>query len=125
MDLDALKNNNSKKILLHEIIWCFFIITSLIQFYKSPFHINADFYVQWITGIIIFYFNYFYLVPILLLKKKYWSYLAILLVLVAVFMTIRYLFFIPEFHEMVPPNRMHPHKIFDSAGREIARNKMF
>jgi two-component system LytT family sensor kinase len=125
MGLVSIKNSNSNKILLHGIIWCFFIFTSLIQFYKSPFHITTDFYVQWITGIIIFYFNYLYLVPILLLKKEYWSYLVILLVLIAIFMTIRHLFFIPALHEMIPPNEIHPRKIFDSAGREILNNKMF
>jgi len=70
MNIGAIKNTSSNKILFHVIIWVFFILTSLIQFYESPFTINNDFYVQWFTGIILFYLNYFYLVPTLLLEKK-------------------------------------------------------
>jgi len=61
----------------------------------------------------------------LLLQKKYWRYFAILIALITVFMTIRYKFFIPDFHEMPPPNGMAPPKMIDSAGREIPNNKMF
>jgi two-component system LytT family sensor kinase len=76
MNIDTIKNTSSNKILFHSIIWAFFILTSLIQFYESPFRINNDFYVQWFTGIVLFYLNYFYLVPALLLEKKYWLYFA-------------------------------------------------
>ncbi|OIV41869.1 sensor histidine kinase [Flavobacterium johnsoniae] len=107
MTLDTIKNTNSNKILFHFMIWVFFILTSLIQFYESPFRINNDFYVQWATGIILFYLNYFYLVPALLLQKKYWKYFLFIFVIIAVFMIIRINYFIPEFKHvrprMIPP----------------------
>lgn len=111
MNFVTIKNNDSNKILIHSIIWCFFISTSLIQFYESPFHINTDFYIQWITGIILFYLNYIYLVPHLLLQKKYGYYIGILLILIALLMVCRYQFFIPEFKEMRPPNGIKYPKI--------------
>jgi two-component system LytT family sensor kinase len=111
MNIVSIKNNDSNKILIHSIIWCFFICTSLIQFYESPFHINTDFYVQWILGIILFYLNYFYLVPSLLLQKKYISYFGILIVLIVIIMVCRYQFFMPEFREMRHQNGINPPKI--------------
>jgi sensor histidine kinase YesM len=111
MKIDTIKNTSSNKILFHCMIWVFFILTSLIQFYESPFRINNDFYAQWITGIILFYLNYFYLVPALLLQKKYWLYFAFAFVLIALFMIIRINYFIPEFRHLRPENitpRMMP-----------------
>ncbi|MCD9575841.1 sensor histidine kinase [Flavobacterium soyae] len=104
MTLDTIKNSNSNKILFHFMIWLFFILTSLIQFYESPFRINNDFYVQWASGIILFYLNYFYLVPALLLQKKYWQYFLFAFAIIAVFMVIRINYFIPEFRHLRPDN---------------------
>ncbi|WP_337968535.1 sensor histidine kinase [uncultured Flavobacterium sp.] len=110
MKIDTIKNTSSNTILFHCMIWVFFILTSLIQFYESPFRINNDFYVQWFTGIVLFYLNYFYLVPALLLQKKYWSYFAFVFILIAVFMIIRINYFIPEFKHirprMIPPDEL-------------------
>ena len=119
MNLATLKNNDSDKILFHSVIWSFFVIISLIQFYESPFRINADFYVQWITGIALFYLNFYYLVPNLLLQKKYWPYFSILVGLLIIFMTLRIKYFMPEFREMIPP------KMYDSAGRIVMENEIF
>ncbi|MTH16184.1 sensor histidine kinase [Flavobacterium sp. LC2016-01] len=113
MKIDAIKNTSSNKILFHCIIWIFFILTSLIQFYESPFRINNDFYAQWITGIILFYLNYFYLVPVLLLEKKYWLYFVFVLVLIVVFMVIRTHYFIPEFRHLRPENMRPPRMMPD------------
>ena len=99
MKLYAIRNTSSNKVLFHSIIWIFFILTSLIQFYESPFKINNDFYAQWTTGIILFYLNYFYLVPVLLLEKKYWLYFAFVFALILLFMIIRTNYFIPEFRQ--------------------------
>ena len=118
MNIDTIKNTSTNKILFHSIIWTFFILTSLIQFYESPFRINTDFYVQWATGIILFYLNYFYLVPALLLQKKYGLYLAFALSVIIIFMIIRINYFIPEFRHLnarniLPPRMMPPDaKIF-------------
>ncbi|MCD0468503.1 sensor histidine kinase [Flavobacterium sp. JAS] len=106
MKIDTIRNTSSNKILFHCMIWVFFILTSLIQFYESPFRINNDFYVQWFTGIILFYLNYFYLVPALLLQKKYWLYFAFVLILIAIFMIIRINYFIPEFRHLKPSDIM-------------------
>lgn len=106
MKIDAIKNTSSNKILFHCIIWVFFILTSLIQFYESPFRINNDFYIQWTTGIILFYLNYFYLVPVLLLEKKYWLYFVFVFALILLFMIVRINYFIPEFKHIRP--RMYP-----------------
>jgi len=107
MKIDTIRNTNSNKILFHCMIWIFFILTSLIQFYESPFKINNDFYAQWFTGIVLFYLNYFYLVPALLLQKKYWLYFVFVLVLIGIFMMLRINYFIPEFKHirprMIPP----------------------
>ncbi len=108
MNIGSIKDTSSNKILFHSIIWTFFILTSLIQFYESPFRINNDFYVQWTTGIILFYLNYFYLVPALLLEKKYLLYFVFVFALIFVFMIIRINYFIPEFGHLRPANMMPP-----------------
>jgi len=118
MQIDTIKNTGYNKILFHCAIWIFFILTSLIQFYESPFKINNDFYAQWSTGIVLFYLNYFYLVPNYLLQKKYWLYFSSVFILIAVFMIIRLNYFIPEFRHLRPENitpRMMPNdvRIFD------------
>jgi two-component system LytT family sensor kinase len=104
MNFASIKNNGSNKILIHTIIWCFFISTSLIQFYESPYRISTDFYIQWLTGIILFYLNYTYLVTHFLLQKKYTYYISVIMVLIIIFMLIRHEFFMPEFREIRPPN---------------------
>jgi len=111
MNFASIKNSDSNKILIHCVIWCFFISTSLIQFYESPFRINTDFYVQWITGIILFYLNYIYLVTNFLLRKKYMYYILIILVLIVIFMLLRYEFFTPEFKEFRHQNNSNFTKI--------------
>jgi two-component system, LytTR family, sensor kinase len=111
MNIGSIKNTSSNKILFHSIIWTFFILTSLIQFYESPFRINNDFYVQWATGIILFYLNYFYLVPALLLEKKYWLYFAFVFTLIFIFMVIRINYFIPEFQHFRPATMLPPKMI--------------
>lgn len=119
MNVNALKNNSKSQIILHISIWFFFILASLMQFYESPFRINNDFLVQWATGIVLFYLNYFYFVPNMLLQKKHLKYLSVLIILIIIFMVIRSFYFMPEFKEM-----LHP-KIFDAAGKEIVENRMF
>ena len=119
MNLISLKNNSKSQIILHIFIWFFFILASLMQFYESPFKIGNDFFVQWATGIVLFYLNYYYFVPNMLLQKKHWQYFAILIVLMTIFIVVRALCFMPEFNEMVRP------RIFDIHGKEIIENKMF
>ncbi|KFF06799.1 sensor histidine kinase [Flavobacterium reichenbachii] len=122
MEIDTIKNTGLNKILFHCAIWIFFILTSLIQFYESPFSINNDFYAQWFTGIVLFYLNYFYLVPILLLQKKYWLYFIFVFALIAVFMIIRVNYFMPEFRHLRPGN-MIPHRMMPPDGRFFPRGR--
>jgi sensor histidine kinase YesM len=119
MNLDSLKNNSKSQIILHIFIWFFFILASLMQFYESPFKIGNDFFVQWATGIVLFYLNYFYFVPNMLLQKKHIQYFAILIGLIAVFMFFRSQFLMPEPRDMIRP------KIFDIHGKEIIEKRMF
>jgi len=119
MNLEGITNNNSNKILIHSIIWCFLIIASLLPFYQNFTSINAEFYVQWTSGILLFYANYFYLVPNLLLQKKYGAYLGIIFTVIAVLTCIKIFYFSPEFHNF-------PHqKLFDASGKEIIPEKRF
>ncbi|MDI5893688.1 sensor histidine kinase [Flavobacterium algoritolerans] len=119
MNIEGIKNNNLNQILFHSMIWCFFIVASLIQFYESPFSIGIDFYVQWTTGILLFYLNYLYLVPLLLLQKKYWQYFTIVIALITLFMIVRFNFFMPEFQNM------RPFRMINSSGKEILLNPNF
>ncbi|MEA9411325.1 sensor histidine kinase [Flavobacterium sp. PL02] len=116
MNVEIIKNTSSNKILFHSVIWTFFILTSLIQFYESPFQITPDFYVQWITGIILFYLNYFYLVPALLLQKRYWLYSVFIIALIVTFIIIRDSYFIPDIQLA---RRMPPMKTVPSEGPPV------
>lgn len=119
MDLEGITNNNSNKILIHSIIWCFLIIASLLPFYQNFTSIDAEFYVQWSSGILLFYANYFYFVPRLLLQKKYATYLGIILILVAFFSFIKIYYFSPD-------SQHFPHqKLFDATGKEFIPEKRF
>ena len=120
MNLEGITtNNNSNKILIHSIIWCFLIIASLLPFYQNFTGINAEFYVQWSSGILLFYANYFYFVPNLLLQKKYTAYLGIIFGIVAILTCIKIVYFSPAFHNI-------PHqRIFDINGKEIIHDKRF
>ncbi|MBK0370279.1 sensor histidine kinase [Flavobacterium agrisoli] len=101
--MEAFKNKNRQKIIIHTTIWIFFIFSSWVQFFGTIFSVNTDFYVQWATGIVLFYLNYFYLVPRFLLQKKYGWYLGWTIGLIVVFMSFRIAYTKPKFqHE----NRM-------------------
>jgi hypothetical protein len=120
MNLEGITNNNSNKILIHSIIWCFLIIASLLPFYQNFTSINAEFYIQWSSGIVLFYANYFYFVPKLLLQKKHTAYLAIIVSLVTILSCIKIFYFSPDFHKPEMAQR-----IFDINGKEIIRDKIF
>lgn len=122
MNLNILKNNTSNSFLVQGLVWCFFIIVSLAQFYEGPFRINADFYLQWFTGILLFYFNYNYCVPQLLLQKKYLSYFVILSVIIGIFVSIRILYFMPEF-QINFENKAIGNTLKTINGREFHRMK--
>ena len=119
MNQNALKYNLKNQIILHLFIWFFFILASLMQFYESPFQINNDFFAQWATGIVLFYLNYYYFVPTMLLQKKHLEYFIVLAVLVAIFILFRTQYLMPDFKEM-----LHP-RMFNEAGKEILQNKNF
>lgn len=88
-----------------------------MQFYESPFKLNNDFFVQWFTGILLFYFNYLFLVTNLLLQKKHFEYIVIIFACIVVFMFIRFQYFIPEFGDMPHP------RMIDAAGNKLLPRK--
>ncbi|WP_366186589.1 sensor histidine kinase [Flavobacterium ovatum] len=98
MKLEQIKDTISNKILIHSIIWCLFILAALIPFYENKSNINSDFCFQWISGISLFYVNFYYLVPRFLLQKKLWEYLMILFAIIVLFLMIRLAFFPHEIH---------------------------
>ena len=118
MDLASNQYNYRNTIALHVIIWAFFIVTSLVQFYESPFKINSDFFAQWITAIVLFYLNYTYLVPELLLQKRYFKYFLFTISIIAFFTSVRMIYFIQDFHEMASP------RLIDAYGKEFFIKKM-
>ncbi|HQF47101.1 MAG TPA: histidine kinase [Flavobacterium alvei] len=119
MNLVSAKNIAKNQIILHVFIWFFFILASLMQFYESPFKIGNDFFVQWATGIVLFYLNYYYFVPNMLLQKKHVEFCAIIIFLIALFVFFRSYYLMPEFRDLPRP------KMFDANGKEILENKIF
>lgn len=97
MKLHFLKINYIRLALIHCLIWSFFIGTSLVQFYQSPFILTIDFYLQWFTAIILFYVNYFYFVTKLLLKQHHFYYFACLTFIIIIFVVTRDWLFVPQF----------------------------
>jgi two-component system LytT family sensor kinase len=109
MKLHFLKINHLKLAIIQCLIWSFFIGTSLVQFYQSPFKLTIDFYLQWFTAIILFYANYLIFVPKLLLKRKPLDYFICLSSVIVVFVILRNWFFVPHFPKEIartlPPTR--------------------
>lgn len=87
---------NRNKLALHCAVWAVFIFTSLLQFYESPFTINSDFYAQWISGIVLFYLNFYFLVTNYLLQKKYTTHFLLLLIIIGCFLIFRFIYTIPS-----------------------------
>lgn len=108
-----------RTILLHVFLWIFFMCCGLIPLLQNQYHLGIDFFVEWITYILLFYLNYIYLVPVFLFKKKYGLYFLILLSVVSFFTFLRFQFSISELQQVMAP-RMH-----DSMGREIGFKKMY
>ncbi|HJR99438.1 MAG TPA: sensor histidine kinase [Flavobacterium sp.] len=125
MNLEGITNNNSNKILLHSIIWCFLIITSLLPFYQNSTRIDAEFYMQWSTGIVLFYVNYFYFVPNLLLQKKHTAYLGIVCTIVAILTFIKIVYFSPQAHNLPRLHNFPNQKLFYASGKEFIPEKHF
>lgn len=120
MNLFTPTKNTNRTILLHSFVWIFFMCCGVIPLLQSKYQFGFDFFIEWFSFILLFYFNYFYLIPKFLYKKKYILYFGILAVSVVIFLIIRLQFFMPDFQEMlIPP------KIVDSNGKEIAAPKIF
>lgn len=91
-----IENNKYKQLLLHGFIWAIFLVFNVMQ----P-HLETEQLIKRVLFVVcgnmmVFYLNYFYLVPEFLLKKKTFWYVVIILVLVVI---LTYLFnlFSPEF----------------------------
>ncbi|WP_245891620.1 sensor histidine kinase [Flavobacterium faecale] len=103
--------------MIHFVIWFLFIMAASLPFYESKSNINSDFYFQWISGIGLFYLNFYYLVPKLLLQKRLWEYLLLLLSIIIVLVIVRITFF-P--HEAPPDEGV---KIMTTNGKTILRRR--
>lgn len=119
MNLIPSTKNLKRTILLHIFLWIFFICCGLIPLLQNQYQFGIDFFIEWMTYILLFYLNYIYLIPLFLFKKKYVPYFTILILAVAFFTATRLLFFISDFQEILAP------KMFDHLGKEVILKKMF
>lgn len=103
MNNDSHSNNVKRTILLHSFVWLFFICCGIIQLFLSPFQFGSDFFAEWVTYMILFYLNYIYLIPLLLYRKKYASYVIILIGIVTVFTLVRIQYIIPNHQNVIMP----------------------
>jgi sensor histidine kinase YesM len=102
MTIENLKNKFSSTLFIHSIVWCLFILMALLPTYETNTYFNTDFYVQWGTGFLLFYLNYYYLVPKFLLEKRAWLYLVIIISLIYTLTTLRFYYLIPDFKDHMP-----------------------
>lgn len=113
MTIDKLKSTFSSSLFTHSILWCLVIIIALLPNYENNKFGNIDFYTQWALGIMLFYGNYYYLVPKLLLQKETVLYLLITAVLMYLLIMVNIHYLTPEFDKEIPRELM-----------EAARNGM-
>lgn len=103
MTIENLKSKFSSTLFIHGILWCLFILMALIPTYESNTYFNVDFYIQWVAGFLLFYVNYYYLVPKFLLEKRAWLYIIIIITIIYVLITLRFYYIIPELKDHMPP----------------------
>lgn len=90
---------DKKIIQLHILIWSCYLVLSWIQFYLDFKRVPVQFYYGRVFNILIFYFNYLYLVPLFLLKRSLNKYL-LGVVLLLVLNGILHKFMEPDFSQL-------------------------
>ena len=98
---DNLSNKAYKKILIHIVIWVAFIAANLLQSYYDRQVFPSKLLVVLGFAIVLFYFNYFYLVPKFLLQKNTFLYIVLIIILIFVSIFIGNLF-----HDNAPPENL-------------------
>jgi len=63
-------NNNTKRVLMHLLIWIALIIFVTVQLFMDNKEIRIDLYYRLVLHFFFFYVNYIVLVPVFLLKKR-------------------------------------------------------
>ncbi len=90
--------------LIHILLWVLFYGLLLYPFISEGRPVPPDLYLRLFLATLFFYFNYYYLIPKLLLKKKTWAYIAITLLLVICFGALINLFATHFFIEITHEN---------------------
>ncbi len=76
--------SGKKLVSIHILVWSCFLFFTGFQFYSEFNEIPSQFYYRNLLSIAVFYINYVYLVPKLLLKSKLWLYMLGVFVLLVV-----------------------------------------
>jgi len=108
---------NLRFFLLHLLFWLLFLFIPVGDYVMGNINFPTGFLIKTVFCMVVFYFNYFILVPRLLLKNRLSYYIITVIVLVAFFTVLFSEFFIwldlpPMFHHRGmprPPQGMPPH----------------
>ena len=106
MTIDKLKSTFSSRLITHSILWALVVLIALLPNYENNKFGDINFYMKWALGIMLFYGNYYYLVPQLLLQKKTAIYLFIIAVLMCLLVLINIHYLSPEFKNEIPREMM-------------------
>ncbi|UOB18773.1 sensor histidine kinase [Abyssalbus ytuae] len=97
-----IERKNIKEVTIHAIIWIIIFLISTLEFYSQfksiPYHI----YTRLVIYIIVFYLNYLFLIPRLLLKGKLYNYLFFCVAMIITFL------FLTRFIEPEPVFKLRP-----------------
>lgn len=87
--MTSLTKDRLRDFITHLLIWVCLYGIILFQYYFQFKTISTDLIIRSIVYIVLFYFNYFYLVPVFVLKKRITTYIiiSILIIVFSVFLT--------------------------------------
>ncbi|APZ48149.1 hypothetical protein BW723_12415 [Polaribacter reichenbachii] len=85
MNLNFIFKKSFTTVIIHVLLWLFFILIIAIQFFYRFNSIPINFYILNLSLIIVFYVNYSFLVPKLLLNKKIGLYLLVFVMFILFF----------------------------------------
>ncbi|RXR22991.1 sensor histidine kinase [Flavobacterium stagni] len=94
----------NKDFILHGTLWVIISLLLGLPNYLNQHFSLGIFIAEWITYVVLFYFNYLFLVPKFLLKGKYLFHFILLLGLIVFFTEVRIHFFLDDLKLMRPPH---------------------
>ncbi|MEH6681725.1 MAG: histidine kinase [Sediminicola sp.] len=97
-------NKRIREVLTHILVWASLYGIILFQFYYEFRTIPKDLVVRLLVNVLLFYFNYSFLVPRMLLKKQIGKYMFVSLGLIFGSILLTNIFFEPE--HPIPPQEM-------------------